>query len=215
MNRRFFSSPPAGSVVKYVQIDDGRRVSIRQIAAADQDGLRSFFAALSPATRRLRFLCPIKEVPEELLHKLTQVDQRNHVAFIAEAESVSDQPPTIVAEARYARSASSNCAELALVVSDDWRHVGLGTSIARGVLHHAAFAGVRRLCGEALAENQAIRGLMLSFGARESRGTEPQNVQLCLEVPSSGARMAYRCIDIPFHTDGLISRGQCALWSGR
>ena len=179
MNSHFFSSPPAGSVVKYVQLDDGRRVSIRQIVATDQDGLRSFFAALSPVTRRLRFLCPIKEVPEELLHKLTEVDQRNHVAFIAEAESVSDQPPTVVAEARYARSASSNCAELALVVSDHWRHVGLGTSIARGVLHHAALAGVRRLCGEALAENQAIRRFMLSFGARESRGTEPQNVEFC------------------------------------
>ncbi len=189
MNKRVFLSPLVRSVGRYVQLDDGRRVSIRQIVVADLDGLRSFFAALSPETRRLRFHCPVKEVPEELLRKLTEVDQRDHVALIAEAESDSDQPATIVAEARYARSATSDCAEFALVVSDHWQHVGLGSSMARAALHHASFAGVRALCGEALADNQAIRRLMLSLGARESRGKWAQNVELCLNASSLGARL--------------------------
>lgn len=144
---------------------------IRPIGPADRNALKVFFAALSPASQRLRFHALMKELPERLLRELTEPDQREHVGFVAEAdERAVDGAPLLVAEARYIRSPRSDAAEFALVVADGWRRIGLGSALTRILLRHAHLAGVRNLCGDALADNEAIRRLMLSLGASLSGG---------------------------------------------
>jgi len=155
--------------------------------------LRTFYAALSPRTRALRFHVSMNELPEDLLRQFTAVDHSAHVAFVAEHQAAaSDEPAALVAEARYVRQAESDSAEFALVVADDWRRAGLGTSLVRTLLRNARFAGLRRLCGDVLAENKATRGFLRSLGARSAAGEgDAETVRLCLEpVPRSTARAA-------------------------
>lgn len=115
-------------------------------------------AALSPASRRLRFHAPMKDLPERLLYQFARPDQREHVGFVADADVRAEEgAPRVVAEARYVRTPGSDTAEFALVVADGWRRVGLGSSLAQTLLHHARLAGVQRLCGDALRDNEAIR----------------------------------------------------------
>jgi acetyltransferase len=161
-----------------------RHVTIRPILPTDLDALGTFFAALSDATRRLRFHSSINELPEHVLRKFTMVDHRAHVALIAEIHDAAvDQPTTLVAEARYIRSADSESAEFALVVADNWRRIGLGTSLTRNLARHARLAGVRRLCGDVLEDNKAMRGFAHSLGARLSRAIGcAHTVRLSLEV---------------------------------
>lgn len=152
-----------------VQLDDARHVSIRPILPSDLGALRTFFAALSRETRRLRFHSSIGELPEHVLREFTMVSHA-HVAFVAEIHnSVVDPPTTLVAEARYIRSADSESAEFALVVADDWRRIGLGTTLTRMMAQRARFMGVRRLCGDILEDNKAMRGFAHSLGATLSR----------------------------------------------
>jgi acetyltransferase len=148
------------------------------------NALRTFFAALSYATRRLRFHNPINELPEQLLREFTMPNHPAHVAFVAEVhDGAVDQPATLVAEARYVRNAGSDSAEFALVVADDWRRVGLGTTLTRILTQRARFSGVRRLRGDVLEDNKAMRGLAQSLGARLSRAIGcGQIVRLSLEV---------------------------------
>ena len=161
---------------------DGRQVLIRPIGPADRDALKGFFAALSPVTSRLRFHAPIKEVPERLLREFTKPDQREHVGFIAEADGrAADGAPLLVAEARYVRCPDSDAAEFALVVADGWRRVGLGSSLMQTLLRHARLAGVQRLCGDALADNEAMRRFMRSLGAYPL-GKIESTVRLCLST---------------------------------
>jgi acetyltransferase len=153
-----------------VQLDDARHVSIRPILPSDLEALRTFFAALSRETRRLRFHSSIGELPEHVLREFTMVNHRAHVAFVAEIhDSVVDPPTTLVAEARYFRSADSESAEFALVVADNWRRIGLGTTLTRIMAQRARFMGVRRLCGDILEDNKAMRGFAHSLGATFSR----------------------------------------------
>jgi acetyltransferase len=160
---------------------DARHVTIRPILGSDLDALRRFFAALSQATRRLRFHSPINELSEHVLRKFTMVDHRAHVALVGEIhDTAGDQPTTLVAEARYIRHADPETAEFALVVAEQWRRVGLGTLLTRSLAQHARFAGVRRLCGDVLEDNRAMRGFAHSLGARLSR--ERGCVRLALEV---------------------------------
>jgi acetyltransferase len=161
-----------------------RHVTIRPILPSDLGALRTFFAALSHATRRLRFHSPVNELPEQVLRQFTMVDHRAHVAFIAEIHDAAvDQPTTLIAEARYIRYADSESAEFALVVAEHWRRIGLGTSLMRILAQHARFMGVRRLCGDVLEDNKAMRSFAHSLGARLSRGIgRVQTFQLALEV---------------------------------
>jgi acetyltransferase len=166
-----------------VQLNDARQVTIRRILPSDLNALRAFFAALSRATRRLRFHSPINELPEQLLQELTMANQRAHVAFVAEIHGAVDQAATLVAEARYVRNADSESAEFALVVADNWRRIGLGTTLTRILAQRARFSGIRRLCGDVLEDNKAMRGLAHSLGARLSRAIGcGQTVRLSLEV---------------------------------
>jgi len=154
-----------------VQLNDARLVTIRPILPSDLDALRAFFAALSRPTRRLRFHSSISELSEPLLREFTMINHRDHVAFVAEThDAAGDQPTTLVAEARYIRNADSESAEFALVVADNWRRIGLGTTLTRILAQRARIAGVLRLCGDVLEDNKAMRGLAHALGARLSRG---------------------------------------------
>jgi acetyltransferase len=160
---------PAADCV-HVQLNDARSVSIRPILPSDLEALRTFFAALSRETRRLRFHSAIGELPEHFLREFTMVNHPVHVAFVAEIHNRAVDPPTtLVAEARYVRSADPECAEFALVVADNWRRIGLGTMLTRIMAQRARFTGVRRLCGDILEDNKAMRGFAHSIGARLSR----------------------------------------------
>jgi len=162
-----------------VQLRNARLVTIRPILPSDLDALRTFFAALSRATLRFRFHSSINELPEHLLRGFI-VGHLAHSAFIAEIKDGPAEQPMLVAEARFIREAESQSAEVALVVADNWRRVGLGTTLTRVLAQRARFSGVRRLWGDILEDNKAMRGLAHSLGARLSRGMGC--VRLSLEV---------------------------------
>jgi acetyltransferase len=174
---------PAQDPVR-VQLNDARLVTIRPIMPSDFDALRTFFAALARATLRLRFHSSINELSEHLLHEFTTVNPRAHVAFVAEIhDGATGRLPALVAEARFVRNADSDSAEFALVVADNWRRVGLGTMLTRFLAQRARFTGVRRLCGDVLDDNKAMRGFAHSLGARLSRAVGcGQTLRLSLEV---------------------------------
>jgi len=154
-----------------VRLNDARLVTIRPVLPSDLDALRTFFAALSRATLRLRFHSPVNDLSEHVLHEFTTVNHLVQAAFVAEVHDggAAGQLPALVAEARFVRNADSESAEFALVVADDWRRIGLGTMLTRILVQRARFTGVRRLWGDVLEDNQAMRGFAHSLGARLSR----------------------------------------------
>jgi GNAT superfamily N-acetyltransferase len=117
-----------------------------------------------------------------LLREFTSPDQREHVGVVAEAVGRSAEGgPSLVAEARYIRYPGSDAAEFALVVADGWRRVGLGSLLMQTLLRQARLAGVQRLCGDALTDNEAIRRLMRAHGARPVlRSDSTATVRLCV-----------------------------------
>ena len=167
-----------------VRLHDGRSVAIRPILPTDLHALGAFFESLAPATRRLRFHVSLNRLPESLLRAFTTIDHRAHVAFVAEVRGpVPGRPGRLVAEARYVRCPDSDSAELALVVAEEWRRVGLGTSLARALMRRARLSGLRRLFGDALWDNEEILGFMRSLGAKPMAAADnAETVRLCLRL---------------------------------
>ena len=140
----------------------GRRVTVRPVLPQDAELEQAMVRALSPASRYQRFFAPIRELPQGWLERLTQIDYHQQQALIAET-FVGDQA-VVVAEARYVADASGHEAEFAVVVADDWRHLGLARRLLRALLRAAAEAGLQRLVGDVLATNQAMLSLARNLG---------------------------------------------------
>ena len=146
-----------------VVLADGRGVALRPVVARDATALQGFFRALAAATRHMRFHIGIRELPPDLLRAMTDVDQRCHVAIVAEAEQGA-AAADIVAEARYVRSRVRGEAEFALTVADAWQGAGLGRELLLQLMRHAHRRGITRLVGDVVHANAPMLALVRNLG---------------------------------------------------
>ena len=74
---------------------DGTKVTLRMIRPSDKASLRDAITRLSPESRYRRFFVPLGEPTDKMLEYLTEVDGHDHVAIVAEKDSLdlkSDEP---------------------------------------------------------------------------------------------------------------------------
>jgi len=150
------------TLIDRVQLRDGRTVTIRPVLPQDSALQRAFVATLSPATRYRRFHGSVNELPEATLSYMTQVDYASHMALLA--TTIDSKGREIqVAEARWVRREppdSTQVADFALAVADDWQRAGLGMLLLGKLAASAAAEGIRRLSGDVLVDNHGMRRLL-------------------------------------------------------
>src|SRR3954452_11467383 len=120
---------------------DGTPVFVRPIVPEDKPLLVEGLKLMSPETAMKRFLTPKVTFTAAELRYLTEVDQHDHIAFVA-VDARRAGPLTAVA--RSVRTAPDT-AELAVVVGDPWQGLGLGRRLVRLVTDAAAREGVSRI----------------------------------------------------------------------
>jgi RimJ/RimL family protein N-acetyltransferase len=119
---------------------------------------------LSPESRYLRFFNDASELSPELLQYLTDVDQKNHVAWIAINPSVPGEPGMGIA--RFIRLPDqSDVAELALTVVDKFQGLGLGAALLNILLVRAEQLNIRTLRAVVLPDNYRVIRWMRRLGA--------------------------------------------------
>ena len=147
---------------------DGRSVLVRPLSPRDATAEQAFVAALSPMSRYRRFHFGLHELPPPLLRRLTEIDQRRHVALVALGLPAFDEP-AIVADARYVRCDDDDAAEFAVAVADDWQRLGLGREMLERLMRHAREHGVSRLCGDVLWDNRPMIAMVTALGGTLAR----------------------------------------------
>jgi RimJ/RimL family protein N-acetyltransferase len=160
-----FDGDPTWRVTR--TLADGSAVTIRPITPDDRLELRRGFQAMTPRSRYLRFLGITTDLSESTLTYLTCVDQRDHVALVAEVASPDLKTEHGVGVARFIRLAGRpSVAEAAITVVDEWQKRGIGTLLAIE-LGRAAFAlGVRTIRAEVLADNAMMIAILEAAGAK-------------------------------------------------
>lgn len=83
---------------------------------------------------------------------------------------------------RYESITGTADAEGAWVVRDDHQGLGLGTLLARTVAEEAHRHGKRRLIAETLADNIAMRRVLLNFGLPASQQFRDGIVEMIIEL---------------------------------
>ena len=116
-----------------VAFKDGTSVLLRPVMPEDKGRISSGLLQMSPQSRYFRFFSLMGSLSGDQLRYLTEVDQVNHVAWIAVDPATPQQSGMGIA--RFICSpANPRTAEAAFAVIDAWQHKGLGTYLA-GVLY--------------------------------------------------------------------------------
>jgi RimJ/RimL family protein N-acetyltransferase len=151
-----------------VELRDGTRVLVRPILPEDKDRLRRGLALLSPRSRYLRFHSPVTAITDQQLRYLTEVDYRDHMAWVAIDRDRPADPGMGVA--RYVRLPDEPAvAEAAITVADDYQGRGLGSVLLRVLGRSATEQGIRTFRSYVLDENVAMRRIFDRLGARRER----------------------------------------------
>jgi len=154
------------ALIDRVMLADGRSVLVRPVLPQDGALHQRFVRELSPASRYRRFHSAVSELPEATLDYLTQVDYASHLALLAETFGERGEEVQ-VAEARYVRRTDADeahVADFALAVADRWQGLGLGSRMLAALVDSARSAGVRRLEGSVLADNEPMCVLLRRHG---------------------------------------------------
>lgn len=164
-----------------VELRDGTVAVVRPIRPDDGPRLRQGLHELSPRSRYLRFHTPVLDLSEAQVRYLTDVDQRDHVAWVAVNPAEPDEPGMGVA--RYIRLTDEpDVAEAAVTVADRYQGRGLGTVLLGIVAERAATNGVRTLRNYVLEQNASMLEVLDGLGARRVR-VEPGVWQVDVDVP--------------------------------
>ena len=171
-----------------IELADGRSVRVMPVKAQDASAERAFVGALSLTSRYRSFHFGLRQLSPEASKAMTEVDQHEHVAFVARPEE--DAP--IVADARYVIRADSADAEFAIAFADDWQGAGLGRALLQRLTAHARANGVQRLFGDVLLGNPSMLALVRSLGAQLRRNPGDSTVVRVEFVFSESADIGVR-----------------------
>lgn len=171
-------------------LSDGSEVLIRPIGPQDAAAEKAFIEALSPESRRNRFLGQIGHPSDEFIRQLTDIDYINDVALVATAPDGAGY--RIVGVSRYAVDSSRKGCECAVAVADSWHGKGLGTALMECLKTLATERGLLSMKSIDLAENWEMRDLASALGFHSSPDpADPHQVihtisLVCDAAPATG-----------------------------
>lgn len=145
-------------------LPNGELVCFRPVCADDRQILAQGMSSLSAQSRLFRFFSPISCLSSEQLRYFTEVDQHDHVAWIAVSKNQAEQ--TGLGIARFIRSMQQpGVAEFAMVVLDSYQNRGLG-SIFMSLLYKLAHSkNIEILQAAVLSENTVMSTWLSRLGA--------------------------------------------------
>lgn len=158
-----------------MRLRDGTQASIRAIRPDDKARLRTAFRALEPASIYTRVFHAKKDLSDDELRRLTELDPAKEAALVV---TVDDR---IIAVGRYIVT-GDQCAEVAFTVEEDYQRNGLAGTLLRELAQIARERGIARFEAFVLPENVAMLSVFERSGLPLKRKYEDGAVRLVLEL---------------------------------
>jgi acetyltransferase len=155
----------------------GLVVTFRPISCTDQAEFKEFFKTLSPESVHFRFLEMIKELPNEIVEKYCDLDFNHEIAIVA----LPVREDKIVAVARLILSLKDRIGEFALVITDAWQGVGLGTELLAYLIKIARDYQLEELYCTLSSDNVRMISLAEKFGLKV-KSTDGDTLEMTLNL---------------------------------
>lgn len=144
------------------KLQDGTAVCLRAMRPEDRPLFLDALERTSTATLRARFHTDNFRFSPSRLTYLTEVDQRNHLAVGATVRKSGKEVG--IGIARCIRSGTSDSAEVAVTVVDDYQHQGVGSLLMAELARHARTQGINRFTAYVPAERRSLMNRLHSRG---------------------------------------------------
>lgn len=154
-------------------LKDGREIRLRPIRPEDAGRLQQLFNSLTPEDRRKRLFSSMRELPDELAARLTQIDYDREMVLVA---LDPDDPDLLWGGARIAADADNRRAEYSVTIRSDKQGLGLGRICFERVLDYAKSRGIEEVWGTVLAENEGMLGLAERLGFTRRRDPDSPDI---------------------------------------
>jgi len=160
----------------------GERVLIRRLQPEDMALYPDLLREVSAEDLRLRFFADVAELSAEERDKLSHLDYRHEMAFLA----VDEDTGRMLGLVRLKDELDEENAEFAILVRSWLKGHGVGWLLMHRVIDYAKEKGLRRVYGDVLAENAAMLQMCAELGFRtEDMGPQFRRGVLDLEKTGS------------------------------
>lgn len=181
---KFFTMPGVASAVE--DVDSGwvgfqeKRLFLRPLHPSDMRTLQEFFYSHNPETIRLRYGYLRDKMTGESAFKLAAVDQTRDLALGIFSEQQGRQE--LRAIGRYYLDEGGKSAEVAFVVHEENRHMGMAGFLLGELAVVAKRRGISGFWASVLADNRAMAGLFFAVGAEETHSSTEDGRDLKMSV---------------------------------
>jgi len=132
-------------------------VHFRLIRPDDTDRIKELFYGLSEESIYFRFLTPLRSLRRQTLQDFYNVDQSRDISVVAVIKSDEEgETEKIIGAGRYLLNRSTNEAEFALLVNDDYQNRGIGTFLLNHLMRIAKSKGVEAFIAYVHPQNQPM-----------------------------------------------------------
>jgi acetyltransferase len=169
--------------VQYVEpwaTKDGTPLTIRPIRPEDEPMMVAFHQRLSERSVYFRYFHMLnlgQRTAHERLTRICFIDYDREMALVAERQGGPSGGSEILGVGRLTRTHGTNDAEMAILVSDDFHHRGLGTELLRRLIDIAQREKIQRVTADILAENRAMQRICEGLGFRIAYQAEDGTVK--------------------------------------
>jgi GNAT superfamily N-acetyltransferase len=161
---------------------NGLEVVIRAARPDDVERILEAFKGLEARSIYTRFFGPKKEVTEAEIQRLRETDSDTLVRLLCTIER--DGREIVIAEGVYAK-VSGESAEVAFIVEEDYRRLGISKRLLAHLRKIALANGLKKFSAEVLACNAAMLGVFRNCGCPMESRTAGGIVYLTLDLERS------------------------------
>lgn len=152
---------------------DGSEIRLRPIRPEDAPALKQLFNDLTPEDRRRRMFSSMREMPDDLAARLSQIDYDREMVLVALDPA---RPGLFWGGARIAADADNRRAEYSVTIRSDKQGLGLGRVCFERALDYARRRGIEEVWGSVLAENEGMLGLADRLGFTRRRDPDSPDI---------------------------------------
>jgi acyl-CoA hydrolase/GNAT superfamily N-acetyltransferase len=138
----------------YKTTKNGLELLLRPVSIRDEPLLKDFFYSLSDQSLYRRFMSQRKDMPHERLQEFVVIDYSKEMVILAVIPRGEQE--LIVGIGQYSILESTNTADVALAVRDEYHNRGIGTELLQYLANLAKRQGLRGFTAEVLLENKQM-----------------------------------------------------------
>ncbi|MFM7083873.1 MAG: bifunctional acetate--CoA ligase family protein/GNAT family N-acetyltransferase [Hyphomicrobium sp.] len=158
--------------IKDFLLQGSRPLVLRPIRPDDEHRYKKFINHVTPDDMRMRFFTPAKSLTHAAIARLTQIDYKREMAFVA----IDKATGALLGVARMMADPDYQSGEFAILVASDLKGQGLGRTLMQQLISYATEEGLQSLSGFVLAENYNMLDFVKHLGF--SITLDPQDAAL-------------------------------------